>query len=1024
MDGETPVASFAAKTAIEKGIFVTASAGNGNGSSWPWVASPGDATYAGTIGAVSSNGTIAGFSSKGPNGAGAPKPNVLARGVSATVYSTSGSVNTADGTSFSSPISCGMYACLIQANPNLHPALLRDIVDETGDRYPNHDIFYGYGIPNFAAALDIVLSLSIMEVIEVEIDDSQGNNNGKLNPGETVSLSIIVKNKSSETLNDVNAIIYTNNQDITFINNTAFLSIIAPDETTTLNNAFTLSLSENARPNSSIKFYITFTYDDKSVQSFFYLDTYGNLVEYQNYAVDDYSGNGNGVLEPGETANLYIYIINNGNEYAGGVSAALSSTSDIITINSNRFNIGNIIPEQTKYAKFNISVSDNAELGAISIPFQLQLTDNQGNTRFYDFTYSDKCGIIFELFDSWGDGWNGAAIIVNFDDGSPSQTLTFSSGYSATFTVNAEIGVKVSLVWQSGGWDQECSFIVKYQGGAIIYNGQSAPSAGVFHIFENYCGGTALPPNPPLHARQYAVHFKDKENTPYNIDEPLAYLSQRAIDRRNKFGIPITEADLPVDPYYVEKINMTGAYAGATSRWSNSVLVYAEGNMLELIQQFDFVEKIVYVKPAEGTYKQYDIHPKWINEDITITQETRNDYDYGYASGQIEQLNGVPVHKQGFVGEGVIIAVLDGGFSRANAVKGLEHLFASDRIVAERNIVDPKISIYDAGISGHGTAVLSCMGGYIYGEYVGTAPQASFALIVTEDSPTEYIIEEYFWMIGAEVADSLGADIINSSLGYTDFDDPTMDHAYSDMDGNTAISSIAAKMAVERGIFVCVSAGNSGNNTKPWIGSPADTPQVLSLGAVGLNGIIAGFSSIGPNGAGDPKPDVVACGVATTVLLADNTIGYASGTSFASPVTCGLVACIIGAMPAKTPGEIHNAVVKSTDRYPEHDIKYGYGIPDFNKVLNPIGVFSYENRKGAKLSYYPNPIEKILYISNPDNIIESVELYDVAGRLLKKVAAFSHCISVTVNDVGNGIIFVKAVYENRESETVKCVIIR
>jgi len=519
-----------------------------------------------------------------------------------------------------------------------------------------------------------------------------------------------------------------------------------------------------------------------------------------------------------------------------------------------------------------------------------------------------------------------------------------------------------------------------------------------------------------LEAPQYAVHFKDKQNTPYSVENPLAYLSQKAIDRRAKFSIAITEADLPVDPFYVERIITTGAHVRNTSRWSNSVLVYADDAMLDLIQKFDFVEKIVYVKPAEGKCKPFEIHPKWMNAEVNN--------DYGYALAQIEQLNGIPVHQQGYTGEGVIIAVLDGGFQKANEVAGLAHLFQSGRIVLERNVVEPDRSIYDENISNHGTMVLSCMGGYLAEEYTGTAPHAAYALIRTEDTPTEYLIEEYFWMIGAEVADSLGADIINSSLSYKLFDDPSMDHDFTEMDGKTAISSIAAKMAVERGIFVCNSAGNSNGTASPWVGSPADVPEALSLGAVNLEGEIAYFSSIGPNGAGYPKPDVVACGWGAYVIHPDNTIGTASGTSFSSPITCGMVACIIGATPNKKPDAILKAIQKSADRYPEHDIQYGYGIPDFGKVLSSLDISSYENTNGSKLIYYPNPVNDKLYLSNDDHIIKSVELYDVAGKLVKNVNPDAHHTFVNVKEISKGFLFVKVTYKNNSSEIVKCMIIR
>jgi len=527
-----------------------------------------------------------------------------------------------------------------------------------------------------------------------------------------------------------------------------------------------------------------------------------------------------------------------------------------------------------------------------------------------------------------------------------------------------------------------------------------------------------------LNMPQYAVHFKDKADTPYSINNPLEYLSQKSIDRRIKYNLTVTKDDLPVNPNYIDSVCLTGAFVSASSRWSNSVLVYADSSRLEKIRKLDFVEKIVYVKPAEETSKKDAFHPKWMNEKYENLKQTRGDDNYGYAFAQINQLNGVVVHEQGYAGEGILIAVLDAGFQKADQVSGFEPLFESGRIVLERNVVEPNRSIYDERISNHGTLVLSCMGGNIEGEYVGTAPFASYALIVTEDAPTEYLIEEYFWMIGAEIADSLGADIINSSLGYTDFDDASMNHTHSDLDGKTVVSSIAAKMAAERGIFVNVSAGNEGNSTSfPWVGSPADTPEALTLGAVNLDGEIAPFSSIGNNGAGDPKPDVLACGSKAVVLLSNNNIATSSGTSFSSPINCGMVACIIQAAPDKKPQEILNAIQKSANRYPEHDIKYGYGIPDYDKVLKLLGINpSVEDKKVSKLIYYPNPVNDKLYFINNEKNIKNVELSDIAGKLIKNVIANSNQTSVEISDLAAGLIFVKVRYDDYSSEIVKCVV--
>lgn len=804
MDGETPVATYAAQTAIKKGVFVTVSAGNTNGTSWPWVGSPADANDAATIGAINSMGNITSFSSIGPNGAGHPKPNTLAEGSNATIYNANnGSIGSSSGTSFSSPITCGMYACLIQANPTVAPALLRDIVDETGNRYPNHDDAYGYGIPDFASALENVLTLSALDVFDVEINDQQGNNDGKLNAGETASLTLSFHNTLEKTLENVTATIVTENSFVDFINDQADFGTFLPDEAKTFDDVFSFTLNENA--------------------------TAGTIVFHINASTSE-----------GKNIHCYIPI------------------------------------------------------------------DVHGVPSFYAY---------------------------------------------------------------------------------------------------------------------YAVHFTDKNNTSYSVGEPLAYLSQRAVDRRNKFGIAVTEADFPVNSDYIESVRNAGASIHSSSRWANFVLVYADDVTIGLINELDFVEKTVFVKPGEGNYTKYETHPKWETEKFSEMPTTAKEkYNYGYTYDQVEQLNGVCVHENGYAGEGVLIAVLDSGFENADLLDGFQHLFNSGRVVMAEDMVEPGNNVFKKGIHSHGTNVLSCMGGFVENRYVGTAPQASYALIRTEDATTEYPIEEYFWMIGAEKADSLGADIINTSLGYSTFDDPALNHDYSDMDGKTAVSSIAAKMAVERGIFITVSAGNSNGSAWPWVGTPADVPEALTLGAVDGQGEIAGFSSIGPNGAGDPKPNVVACGSGSCVISSENRIGYGSGTSYSSPIACGMVACVIQAAPDKTPSEVREAVEKSAGRYPEHNIAYGYGIPDFCKALEILGVPVFiENVASSRPTVFPNPVDDKLYIHSDNAALRRVELFDVAGRSIQNKTVNDHRIHFDMKELQGGVYFLKIIYGDRSSETVKIV---
>lgn len=1019
MDGETAVSSIGAKTAIEKGIFVTLSAGNSNGTSWPKVGTPADTKDASTVAAINSDGGIAYFSSLGPNAANDPKPDVCALGVSATVLSTSGNVTTASGTSFSSPIACGMYACLIQANPYVAPLQLRDFVNETCDRFPNHYNDYGYGIPDFSTALSMILMIGDIEVVDYEINDPQGNNNGLLNAGETVSVDLTVHNKANTQLQNVSTTFATTNEYVTLIDNVADLGDFAADETKTISDAFSFSLSENAPANAPVNFNATTTYGDETCISTISIDVYGTLLTFSSLAVSDLSGNANGLLDPGETANLIVSVINNGNVGAIGVTGVLSCTSEDVTINTNNQSYGNVAIGATSDASYNVALSSSAVPGGINLPFVLVLTDADGQTTEIEFSYDDKCDMYFYLHDSYGDGWNGASIIVSFDDGTPTEVVTLQSGSSSTEIVEVSVNTNVTFSWTAGSWDNECSFEVEYEDGTEIYHAATAPSAGVFHEFLNLCG-TTLPPEPPLWAPQYAVHFKDKDNSPYSVNVPSEYLSPRALERREKFNVDVTEDDLPVNPSYVAAVKATGAYVKWTSRWSNCAIVYAENEMIDAISDLDCVEKVVLVKPAEGKYSLPE-KTKWDNETLAVADESgEKDFEYGLGYGQIEQLNGIYVHEKGYTGDGILIGVLDAGYENADGIDALAPLFESGRIVMTKNIAEQSGSIFENGISSHGTSVLSLMGANLAGQLVGTAPDATYALFRTEDARTEYLIEEYNWMIGAEMADSLGVDIINSSLSYNTFDDPSMDHTYEQMDGNTAISSIAAKMLIERGVYAAISAGNSNGTEWPWVGTPADVVEAMTVGAVDVNGVIAGFSSIGPNGAGNIKPNLCACGSSAYVARPDNTITSGSGTSFSSPISCGMVACMIQANNIIAPSDLLAIIESKCDRYPEHFIDYGYGIPDFGAVLDDfLSICRYD--VSSSLNIFPNPANDILFVNEDTKLIKNIIVSDLLGRKIMDVAANANTAQINVSDLNPGIHFITVTLDDNTTTTKKFV---
>lgn len=527
-----------------------------------------------------------------------------------------------------------------------------------------------------------------------------------------------------------------------------------------------------------------------------------------------------------------------------------------------------------------------------------------------------------------------------------------------------------------------------------------------------------------LSAQKYAVHFTDKNNSPYSIDNPLEYLSQRALDRREKFNIAVTEEDFPVNPSYLTEIQNLGAELLFSSRWLNCALVVADASTMAQIEQLSFVEKTVYVAPDQGIAKNNGNGINLNKPHEPVFESTRNllnssSLDYGYAENQIEMLNGIALHDLGFKGEGVLIAVLDAGFNNVNHLDAFIPLYESGRILMVKDFVEPGGDVYDLGVSQHGTAVLSCMGAYLPNQMIGTAPDATFCLFRTEDARTEYLIECYNWVIGAEAADSIGADIINSSLSYSTFDDSSMDYTYAQMDGQIAISSIGAKMLIERGVPVVVSAGNSNGTSWPWVGSPSDVHEALTIGAVDEDENIASFSSIGPNGAGFQKPDVMAQGVAAAVVYPDNHIYGGSGTSFSSPILCGMTACLLQAFPDKTPAEIKAKIIQSASQYNQPDIYFGYGIPDFLSAYQILTCLE-ECKVTPSCNIFPNPTSVDFFVTSSETI-NSITIFDLMGRRITEQKIKNNEANVSCKNYANGVYMLKIELNNGKTEYSKIV---
>lgn len=521
---------------------------------------------------------------------------------------------------------------------------------------------------------------------------------------------------------------------------------------------------------------------------------------------------------------------------------------------------------------------------------------------------------------------------------------------------------------------------------------------------------------------KYLVRFTDKDQSPYSIDQPAEFLTQRALDRRNKQGIAINITDIPIDPAYVQGVANTGAKVIIQVKWINAIIIETE-----LQSVLDDVNALAYVSAIEPTNKRSSTNKskvidKFAVEDSAPIKSAQVDPVYGEAFNQIDMVNGVALHDAGFKGEGMVIAILDAGFLNVDVRTIFQSLRDNGQILGTRNFVDPESDVY--GFHSHGTLVLSVMGGSLPGVFLGTAPEADYWLLLTEDVGSEFLIEEYNWIAGAAFADSVGADVINSSLGYTEFDDATYDHPYGDFDGNTIEVTKAADLAASKGIIVVNSAGNSGDDPWKYLIAPADGDSVFTIGAVDAGGIITGFSSYGFESDPRVKPNIVAQG-GSTVLANEyiDDIKTANGTSFSSPLIAGMMACLWQAIPNANNMDVIYAVEQSASQYLNPDNQYGYGIPDFDAARIYLGIadqFLPEN----SFVIIPNPISTSALVQwqQSESSFEWIELLDIQGRVLMRdnLEPNSKFYRLSLEASKSGIYFLRIGNQN-QTQTQKII---
>ncbi|MBK8846692.1 MAG: S8 family peptidase [Bacteroidetes bacterium] len=496
---------------------------------------------------------------------------------------------------------------------------------------------------------------------------------------------------------------------------------------------------------------------------------------------------------------------------------------------------------------------------------------------------------------------------------------------------------------------------------------------------------------------RYVVQLKDKNNSPYSFSNPGAYLSQKSITRRANQNIAIDSMDLPVNPVYVSTISNLGATIINYSKWLNTITiqttnsqVLADVQALSFVSSVNNVGRIIVATSADIDSRKFK-GSEILTRPKAANSEKSNSFSYGPAFHQINMLNAINLHDAGFSGNGMMIAIMDAGFWKTDSLPVFDSLFAQNRIVATHDFVLNNDLVFD--FHPRGTSCLSVMAANLPGTMVGIAPHVQYILCRIEDGATENIIEEYNWAAGAEFADSIGADVFSTSLGYTLFDNPNHNHSYASLDGNTAPMSIAADIAASRGIVVINSAGNEGNSPWNYISVPADANNILAVGAVDSLMQYASFSGNGPTPDGRVKPDVCALGQGTYVVSPwDGSVVPGNGTSFSGPVIAGLAACLWQAHNAKTSAELTSAIRQSASQYSNPDTLLGFGIPNFSQASFILGGLDTPVSKDEDfiINYGPNPFKDEFTIGffTTTNQDVTVSIYDVTGKLLQSFTKY------------------------------------
>lgn len=501
------------------------------------------------------------------------------------------------------------------------------------------------------------------------------------------------------------------------------------------------------------------------------------------------------------------------------------------------------------------------------------------------------------------------------------------------------------------------------------------------------------------------VYFKDKPNKAAFYASPTSELSQKSLDRRARYGIALNDQDAPIETSYIQNVQNLGFVVKDYSKWMNGVAVNATSAQIAILQQQPYVQMVErFIKHPSGGKMTPE---KMTNKFDEFNKSVFTEFNYGTGLAQINQVNLRPLHVAGYTGAGVTIAVIDTGFPRVNTGSAYSRIRTNGQIKGGYNFINKSNDIYNTSMNNHGSYCLGVIAGYISNQYVGSAPDADFYLYASEDGANEIPEELIYWTEAAEEADRKGVDVISTSLGYYDFDDTRYNLLYEDMNGTTSFIARTAQIAVEKGIFVLAAAGNEALNPWHYIITPADNEKVFTVGGVTSTGASSSFSSYGPNAAGQVKPDASARGT-NTAMAYNNSATTSSGTSFATPLAAGGVACLIQAMPNRPLAEIRELLRQKSSIYPNTTPQLGYGILNFGNTYATMGTDN--TTKMGQLKIFPNPVANTFTIDTHEKII-SIELYDVLGR---KIQQLNNEKTSNVEHLASGLYFIKVKTDQKE----------